>query len=55
MTQETSNKKRREIRILSPSEDLVKAIERRALVENRTITNMAETALNSFFKIKPKK
>jgi hypothetical protein len=54
MAQETSNKKRKEIRILNPSEELLKAIERRAIIENRTITNLAETILNKEFKIKPR-
>lgn len=48
------SKKRKEIRILNPSDELLKAIEKQAVIENRTLTNMAETALNSFFKIKPK-
>lgn len=54
MSLEINNKKRKEIRILNPSKELLKAIEKQALIENRTLTNMAETALNSFFKIKPK-
>ena len=54
MSLETNSKKRKEIRILNPSDELLKAIEKQAVIENRTLTNMAETALNSFFKIKPK-
>jgi len=45
---------KREIRILNPSDELLKAIEKQAIIENRTLTNMAETALNTFFKIKPR-
>ena len=54
MSQKVNDKKRKEIRILNPSNELIKALERQAVIENRTLTNMAETALNSFFKIKPK-
>jgi predicted transcriptional regulator len=37
------------------SDELFKALHDMALIENRSISNLAETALNSFFKIKPKK
>jgi hypothetical protein len=46
---------KRELRLTNVSDELFKALHDMALIENRSISNLAETALNSFFKIKPKK
>jgi hypothetical protein len=48
-------KRRKEIRILTTCGELIEAIERRALVENRTLSNLVETILMKEFKIKTKK
>ena len=46
--------KRKEIRIVNPPKELMAAIEKRALRENRSIPNLVETILNKEFKIKAK-
>jgi hypothetical protein len=48
-------KRRKEIRILTTCEELIEAIERRALVENRTLSNLVETILMKELKVKIKK
>ena len=47
--------RRKEIRILTTCKELIEAIERRALVENRTLSNLVETILMKELKVKIKK
>lgn len=54
VTTNSNIKHRKEIRIVNPSNELMVAIEQRALLENRNIPNLVETILNKEFKIKAK-